>query len=102
MDWKQVATILAIIGTVFTGGYWGWQKLLKPILDFLKRCEKIEAKANEVDEVRGHSLYVSKKLDALLQLSDYAIFVCNDAGLCVLANEAICELFGASEYGGAT
>lgn len=89
-DWGAIGGLF----TAFFGGcIWIYKKLVKPAIKFFKRFDDIE---KTVVTLPGRISHVDKKIDGAIHLSHEAMFVCNKDGLCVLANEALCELFGAT------
>lgn len=97
MEWKTITQILGLVGLIGGGSYWTWKNIVKPCLAFVKRFEEIGKGFDKLAGMVDRSNYIDKKVDALVYLSDHAFFVCNKDGLCILANEALCNLFGAKE-----
>lgn len=97
MDGKTITSILGIVGMVGAGGYWTWLKIIKPVISFVKRYERLEKGVDGLESMKAYSEYIDKKVDGCIYISDHPLFICNREGLCILANAAICELFGASE-----
>lgn len=97
----QIAAIFGLIGVVMGGIIWTWKKLINPAIKFVnnqgKQEEDIKYLKELGDKFKKHIEYVSKKTDAHIYLSDHAMFICDWQGLCILANDAMCEMFGGSE-----
>lgn len=91
-NWKDWLAITSLIAVFFGGVTWLYRRI-KDLIKFLERIEKNTAQI----EYQGKRLnFISGKIDGLIYLLDEAFFVCNDEGLCVLANDHLCELFGAT------
>ena len=97
MDEKDIVPFLGVIASLLGGIVWLWKKLVKPIINFVKRLEKLEEKLIILEGTPKSVSYINKKTDVMIYLSSDPLFLCNSDGLCILANNAICELFGASE-----
>lgn len=97
----QYSAILTLIGVVIGGMIWCWKKLVRPAIRFVRNQESQDKEIKELFEARKlhdqRILYVSKKVDAHIYLSDHAMFICDSQGLCILANDAMCDMFGGSE-----
>jgi PAS domain S-box-containing protein len=96
-----IGSILALVGTAGGGLYWFWKYILKPVKEFIDEQKKQKASITLLEiwqkGMQERFLYVSKKSDGIIHLLPYPMFVCDKHGLCVLANEALCELFGGTE-----
>ncbi len=100
-NWGQIKILLGILSVLIGGAYAIWVKFIKPLLKFIKEWEALSKTVSEhTDDVIAlfeRAEYLDRKIDAILYLSDHAMIVCNSDGVCVLANDAACELFGAAE-----
>jgi len=97
MEAKDIGTILGIIASVVSGVIYVWRKVIKPSINFVKRVDTIGKDVKELKNIESRITYVDRKADGIIHLSDHAMFVCDGEGLCILANVAVCNLFGASE-----
>lgn len=101
MTINSIGAILGLAATI-GGGCWGfWKYFLKQTIKFIEDQKKQEVKTKENENyIKGLEekfMYVSKKSDGIIHLLPYPMFVCDKHGLCILANEALCNLFGGSE-----
>lgn len=93
MEWKEKSAETILVGALTLLGAWVIKKI-KPLFnglsDIATSPKKIKLFESEKDILHG-------KVNALVSISSDAIFICNEDGACVYANETLCELFGASE-----
>lgn len=97
METKDIVAILGIVASITTGVIWCWKYLIKPSINFVKKVDTLSSEVEKLEFIESRITYVDRKADGIIHLSDHAMFVCDGEGLCILANVAVCELFGASE-----
>jgi len=88
-NWKEWLTLLTLVGVFFGGLRWMYNRI-KELIKFL---EEYEENKKELDTNTQSIDFVSGKIDGLVMLLHDCFFICDHQGLCVLANEALCELF---------
>lgn len=100
IGWKDLMAVGSVTFAVIGAGYQVWKKGLKPIFQFLKEFDDIKKRQskdfNSIEDLKKRCLFQDRKSDSIIQLSSTPMFVCNEDGLCTLANKAIMDLFGAS------
>jgi PAS domain S-box-containing protein len=97
MSIKDIGGLIAIFGSLIGGIWWAWKNMIKPVLAFIKSMEEMQIDIKELQKLPDRIEYVKGKTNGVIYLSDVPMFVCNEEGLCILANKAICDLFGAEE-----
>jgi len=94
MNIKDWGALAGLVGAIVGGSIWIYKKAIRPVVKFFKRFDDVEKASSGVHERLS---YLDKKMDAGFMLNRDAMFVASSEGLCVLANTALCELFGSTE-----
>jgi PAS domain S-box-containing protein len=96
-----IKLILEVATPFILGIIWIWKNWMKPILEERKKRNKsfdeLKNNSDKIDFLIKRTDYIEKKIDGVIYLENTAMFVCDSEGLCILANDALCELFGAKE-----
>lgn len=97
MDLKNVAVLFGIISSSVFGIIWVYKNWAKPVIQFFKGIDEIKENQKKITENTKRIDFINKKVDSLIMLDDTPLFVCNELGLCILANDSLCKLFGSKE-----
>lgn len=97
MSIKDIGGLIAIFGSLLGGLWWAWKNVVKPVLSFIKSMEDMQKEIKSLHALTDKIEYLKGKTNGVIYLSDVPMFVCNEEGLCILANRAMCELFGGEE-----
>ena len=101
MDIKEVASIIGVVGALFGAVRWSYlyidKKFLEPIKKNTERVKDLDDDGEKIQHNSSRINYVDKKLDCIIYLFPLPMFVTDSNGLCTLANEEICDLFGSNE-----
>ena len=91
-DWKDWLAIASLLAVIYGGFVW----LYKRIKELIKFLERVDNNEKAIQHQSKRIDFISGKIDGLILLLNEAFFVCNEEGLCVLSNEYLCNLFGAT------
>lgn len=95
---KDIATLLTVITSVIAGFYYGWIKMAKPVLTFIKEFREVEKRVAKLETNIPYIEYIDQKANGMILLSEVPMFLCDRDGECIMVNRALCELFGGTEY----
>jgi len=100
IEWKDLMAVGSIGFAIIGAGFQAWKKGVKPIIKFFKDFDNIKnvqiSNEKAIEQLEKRALFSDRKADGIIQLSSTPMFVCNEDGLCILANKAIMDLFGAT------
>lgn len=90
MDWKETAAEKTFIGLLALAGAWVVKKS-KPAWKKMIRLSKL---SSDVDDLKRDYAVLHQTLEAIITVDSEAVFLSNEAGYCVFANDSLCDLFG--------
>ena len=92
MQWpKSAEAITGLIASIFGGCIFLYKKGLRPAWKIFKNKTDLLEKA-------GRTVFLEKKLDSLVRLSETALIEFSSDGSCINVNFYTCELFGVSDH----